>query len=99
MAKFDVYPHPDGPGYLLDCQADLLSGLNTRFVVPLLPFEIAPPPAARLNPVFEIAGQRCVMATQFAGTIARKRLGDCIVSLAADDVTITDAIDMLLSGY
>jgi len=99
MAKFDVYRNPDGPGYLLDCQADLLNGLNTRFVVPLLPVDIAPPPAERLNPAFEIAGQRFVMVTQFAGTIARKQLGNRIASLLAEDVTITDAIDMLLSGY
>lgn len=35
MAKFDLYPAPDG-GYWIDCQSDLLSGLNSRFVVPLL---------------------------------------------------------------
>jgi hypothetical protein len=29
-------------GYVLDCQADLLSDLNTRFVVPLLPESKAP---------------------------------------------------------
>ena len=34
MARFDIYPNPVGAGYLLDIQADLLSGLNTRVVVP-----------------------------------------------------------------
>ncbi|MBS1183360.1 MAG: plasmid maintenance protein CcdB, partial [Proteobacteria bacterium] len=37
MARFDVFPNPGGSGYLLDVQADLLDGLNTRIVVPLLP--------------------------------------------------------------
>ena len=37
MAGYDVYPNPSGGGYLLDIQADLLSELNTRVVVPLLP--------------------------------------------------------------
>ena len=50
MARFDVHANPSGPGYLLDCQADLLSHLTTRFVVPLLPLDAAPKPAARLNP-------------------------------------------------
>jgi len=37
MAKFDVHKRLNGPGYLLDLQANILSGLNTRFVAPLLP--------------------------------------------------------------
>jgi toxin CcdB len=52
MARCDIYARKDGPGFLIDCQADLLSGLNTRFVAPLLPEAHAPMPAARLNPVF-----------------------------------------------
>lgn len=45
MARFDIYENPACPGYLLDVQADLLDGLNTRMVVPLLPMEAAPRPA------------------------------------------------------
>ena len=37
MARFDVYRNSAGEGFLLDVQADLLSYLNTRVVVPLLP--------------------------------------------------------------
>ncbi|CAM5429606.1 hypothetical protein TMEC54S_03045 [Thauera mechernichensis] len=37
MARFDVYRNSAGEGFLLDVQADLLSHLNTRVVVPLLP--------------------------------------------------------------
>lgn len=42
MARFDIYPNPVGAGYLLDIQTDLLSGLNTRVVVPLMPVDTAP---------------------------------------------------------
>lgn len=56
MARFGVYRHPEGKGYLLDIQADLLRHLNTRVVVPLLPLDIAPKPAKTLNPVFENPG-------------------------------------------
>ena len=69
MAKYDVYPNPSGDGYLLDVQTDLLSALNTRVVVPLLPKSRAPKPATRLNPVFEIEGQQVVMVTQFLAAV------------------------------
>ena len=99
MARFDVYANWEGVGYLLDCQAGLLSNLNTRFVVPLLPLEVAPHPARRLNPIFEIKGNSCVMVTQFAATVPSSLLKERIMSLAADEITIGNAIDMLLTGY
>jgi toxin CcdB len=65
MARLDVHARRDNrAGYLLDVQADLLSGLNTRLVVPLLPRADAPAPAARLNPVVDIAGEPFVIVTQ-----------------------------------
>jgi len=54
MARFDIVDNEGGGGYLLDVQSDLLGGLNTRVVVPLLPQSSAPSPAQRLNPVFSI---------------------------------------------
>jgi toxin CcdB len=41
MARFDVYENPDGPGSLLDVQAELLDPLNTRVVVPLTPLALS----------------------------------------------------------
>ena len=58
MARFAVYARRDGPGYLLDCQAELLDRLHTRFVVPLLPQADAPQAAARLHPVFRMGELR-----------------------------------------
>lgn len=81
MAKYDVVRRRTGAGYLLDCQADLLSQLNTRFVVPLLPVREAPKPAARLNPVFELEGKSYVMVTQFAAAIPVAELGERVASL------------------
>ncbi|MGJ8624155.1 MAG: CcdB family protein [Yoonia sp.] len=63
MAKYDVFPNPSGEGFLLDVQTDLLSDLNTRVVVPLLPRSRAPKPATRLNPTFDINGVAVVMVT------------------------------------
>lgn len=99
MAKFDVFRSRAGTGYLLDCQADLLSQLNTRFVVPLLPVEQAPKPAARLNPMFEIGGDSYVMMTQFAAAILVSELGERIGSLGDQDISILNGLDMLISGF
>jgi toxin CcdB len=98
MARFDVYRHGSSAGYLLDCQADILSSLNTRVVVPLLPRREGPPPMAQLNPVFRVAGKEVVMYTQFAAAIPARELAERVGSLAAEDRTIMNAIDMLLSG-
>lgn len=99
MAKFDVFRRRSGAGYLLDCQADLLSQLNTRFVVPLLPVEEAPKPADRLNPVFELEGKPHVMMTQFAAAVPATELGEKTVSLSDRDIDIINALDMLISGF
>lgn len=98
MAQFDVHAAPSGEGLLLDCQADLLSHLNTRLAVPLLRPEIAPKPAGRLNPTFEIQGERYVMVTQYAAALERRELGSKIASLKQHDIEITRALDVLVGG-
>jgi len=99
MTRFVAYARRDGLGYFLDCQADLLDGLNTRFVVPLLPQTLAPLPAARLNPMFEIDGVAFVMATQFASSVRLLELGEAVASFAEREHEILNALDMLITGY
>lgn len=99
MAKYDVYPNPDGPGFVLDVQADLLEALNTRVVVPLLPSAMAPTPARRLNPVFVIKGADFTMMTQYMSAVPRAMLRTPQVSLKDQFSAITDAIDMLVQGF
>jgi toxin CcdB len=98
VAQFDVYESGFGRGLLLDCQADLLSHLNTRFVAPLLRAEEAPKPARRLNPSFGIGGEIYVMVTQYAGAVERRELGAKLTSLADRDREIMNALDLLLTG-
>ena len=99
MARFDAHENPDGPGYLLDCQADILRNLSTRFVVPLLPPEHAPPPSKRLNPILEVDSRQVVMMTHFAASVPRAALGPVVESLSNEDSAIMNALDMLLTGY
>jgi len=53
MARLDVYQLPGRTkhGHVVDVQADLLSHLSTRVVVPLLPISEFRHIAAELNPV------------------------------------------------
>ena len=99
MAKHDVYPNPDGAGYLLDVQADLLDGMNTRVVVPLLPRSDAPVRAERLNPTFEIAGGEVVMVTQFLAAVPVSILTVPVANLSARFADITNALDMVFQGF
>lgn len=99
MAKYDVFPNPSGEGYILDVQADLLDVLNTRVVVPLLPLSLAPKPAKRLNPVFEVEGTSLVMATQFIAAVPTSVLKTSFFNLADQFEDITNATDMLLQGF
>ena len=99
MARYDVSPNPDGPGLLLEVQTDLLSGMNTRMVVPLLPLKDAPPPLARLNPVFTIDGAKHVMLTQSMAAVPSSFLKAPVAGLSARSDAITNALDMLFHGF
>ena len=96
MARHDVYR--GGGTYLLDCQSDYLSNLDTRFVVPLLP-EGEVPKVHRLNPVFRIQGERLVMATQLGSSVPARNLQEVVASLADEHDVIMNAFDVLLTGY
>ena len=100
MARLDVYPSPGrlAAGYVVDVQSDLLSDLTNRVVVPLLP-EAAVRAAARLNPIFEIDGQRHVLIVQSIATVPRRELRGAVASLKHEHDTILAAIDFLLTGF
>ena len=99
MARFGVYANPDGKGYLLDVQADLLSHYNTRIVVPLLPLANAPTPAGTLNPVFDIEGTKVLMATQWMASVPAQLLKVQMLSLEPFRNEITAALDLLFQGF
>lgn len=98
MARFEVF-HLRG-GLALDCQADILHRMPTRFVVPL---EL-PDPALivdeLLNPVFRVRAEALVMVTQLAGTVRLRDLGEIagVLSDEADQRAVQRAIDLLTTG-
>lgn len=99
MAQYDVFRNPEGSGYLLDVQSDLLDGLSTRLVIPLLPASQAPKPATRLNPVVSIGDESHIMVTQLMAAVPQKLLQTQVTSAAWMRDEITAAIDMLTHGF
>lgn len=99
MARFDVYSGSGNALYLLDVQANELSDLNTRVVVPLIPVGEAPKPALVLNPVFKVDGADCVMVTQYLSAIPAKALKKTACTLADRRDEITAALDLLFFGF
>lgn len=97
MAQFDVYRGTQSE-LLVDCQSDALGNLGTRIVAPLIPIADAPEQKARLNPVFEIDGQRYAMATQFASAVRTGELRQHLTHLGNYRFDIVGAFDMLLTG-
>jgi toxin CcdB len=98
VSRFDVYQ--SGPSsFIVDCQSDFLDYLRTRFVVPLLPPELEPKVAERLNPVFTIEGKNYAFYPQFAATLPTRELGQFIASLADEQDKIIGALDMLITGH
>lgn len=98
MARYDVHAGADGYFYL-DVQADRLSHLNTRVVVPLMPLDVAPVPASRLNPIFEIDGAPFSLVTQYLAATRRSTLGPVVASLASEQDRISLAMDVVLQGF
>ena len=104
MAQFDVYENTN-PGtrktvpYLLDVQAELLRGLATHVVVPLVPVSIMGKAAKHLNPVFMIKKKSYVMSTAELAGVPVKILGDKVASLTDNRDEIIAALDFLFIGY
>lgn len=86
--------------YLLDVQADLLSVLATRAVVPLYRLQPSGPrPMARLTPVLRFQAETLVaMVPELAG-VPRSALGPSVGDLAAARGEILQAMDLLLTGF
>ncbi|SRR6056297_2525333 len=99
MARFDVFVNPQGPGYLLNVQADLLSHLNTRIVVPLLSRESAPQSARILNPCFLVNDDALVMVTQFMAAVPVSILKFPMTNLQQRRDEVVAAVDFVMQGF
>jgi toxin CcdB len=101
MAQFDVFRNLRAGLYplLLDVQADLLSQLATRVVVPLAKRDRYPAIAlARATPVANIAGIEYVLLVPLLAAIPKAALGKTVGSLTSRRAEIIAALDLLLTG-
>lgn len=98
MARYDVHRTRLEIGLLLDVQNDLIEDFRTRVVVPLLPEQSAPPRIGRLHPVFEISGNRYVMATHLLSAVSVHELGAKEDNLLRHHDDIIRALDLLFQG-
>lgn len=105
MAQFTVHQNPNARTraaipYLLDVQADVLSSLATRVVVPLYRAgEAEPRPMVRLTPRLRFQDRDLVaMVPEMAG-VPRRSLGKAIGDLASCRDEILGALDLLLTGF
>ncbi len=102
MAQYDIHRNTGLNTaiipYMVIVQADVLDGLATRVVVPLVK-RSEMRPAAHLNPVFEIEGIEVVFSTAELAVLERDEItGEAITSLAGQRAAMTRALDFLLIG-
>ncbi|OGU18247.1 MAG: plasmid maintenance protein CcdB [Geobacteraceae bacterium GWC2_53_11] len=104
MAQFDVYANPNpvtkhAVPYLLDIQADLLSNLTTRVVIPLYTVAAMGKAAKYLNLQFSVKRTTVIMSTAELAGVAVTSLGEKVCSLKDHRNEIIAAIDFLITGF
>jgi toxin CcdB len=104
MAQHDVYRNPSPRSratlpYLLDVQADLLSRLTTRLVVPLARVGVGPKPIQTLNPTLYVEGEAVVLLTEQMASVHTRDLGEPVAKLQAERATIVAALDLIFTGF
>jgi len=102
MARFDVYRFASKAAPLVvDVQADLLSDLASRVVVPLAPENKAKREALpRLKPLIRVGDGAYVFMTTDIGVLPKGRLGAHVANIEdAHRDEITAALDFLFQGF
>lgn len=98
MGKFDVYKNPINSGYLIDLQSEMLSGLTTTIVAPLLPVLKVKSEFSVLNPKFEIHNHSYMLLPEYIFSIESRKLSNRETNLSDKSYEITRALDMLFYG-
>ncbi|EIT69628.1 MULTISPECIES: CcdB family protein [Hydrocarboniphaga] len=104
MAQFDLYANPVPAArrlrpYLLEIQSDLLTGMQTTVVVPLLVLGAERSRFERLTPELQIGNERLRLWLPDILSVHRRALGRPIVNLSSERDRIIAALDHLISGF
>ena len=84
--------------FMLVVQADLLSVLESRVIVPLVAEKFMRVPVSRLHPRFTVDDQLVVMATADIASVPKKLLSEEVTDLSNKRAEIVAAIDYLMTG-
>jgi toxin CcdB len=101
VAQFDVHRNPRGGLFplLLDVQADLLSALATRVVVPMARARrYATKPLTVMNPTATLRRVEYVLVFQELAAIPTAMLGKPVGSLSSRREELIAALDLLFTG-
>jgi toxin CcdB len=99
MAQFDVYPGIGRvKGYVVALQADLMEGLPSRIVAPLVPKDTITP-ISRLTPTIRFQGSDYLLLTYQLASVPARELQRPVGSLADDQDAIKQSLDMLFIGF
>lgn len=101
MAQFDVHRNPRRGEYplLLDVQAEVLTQLGTRVVVPMVSLKrFGARPMTRLNPTAKIRNTEYVLVFQELAAVPASALGERVASLEDRRYELVAAIDLLFTG-
>jgi len=102
-SQFDVVANPDTAEagrwpYLVVLQSDLISGLSSTVVAPLVP-RANMIGAWRLNPILIVDGREFWLATHELFAVDRRMLRQTIASLSDQRDAIMSAIDFVFVGF
>ena len=103
MPRFDVYATPFADErrhtpFWLDVQADHLSALETRVIVPLRRPSAASRPKRDLNPTLEVDGLAVYADVANIAAFPRVLLKRPVANLRAERLAVEDALDFLFTG-
>lgn len=105
MAQFDICENTNAASrdhipYLLDVQADVLSELATRVVVPLRAKSVTENTViSRLHPVVSVTGVDYIAVVTEIAAVPASLLGPRVGAAQAHRAEITAALDLLLTGF
>jgi toxin CcdB len=101
--QFDVVANPDAQEalsrpYFVVLQSDLVSGLSSTVIAPLVS-RADMTGAARMNPLVSVEGREFWLATHELFAVDRRILGKTIGTLSEQRDTIIAAIDFVFTGF
>ena len=102
MAQFDVHAvlaaDVDYAPYLVELQSDLVAGLDTVIVAPLVRRADAGPIVHHLNPVIRFGEDELVLRIGELVSLPRTVLGRKVGSVKADREALMAAVDIIFFG-